>query len=136
MLLYVFFVINFVENFVMIVKLIYVWIVLVSMLVSFSFNYLMNRNIYVVFFDCKIYFGQRCEVYCKECYELICIKCIIGCYKIYDVSELEELVEIRKREIEKEVEELEFKIILKFQEVNVMIFNKIDYVVIEYVIFE
>lgn len=40
-----------------------------------------------------------------------------------------------KEKLKKEVEELEFKIILKFQEVNVMIFNKIDYVVIEYVIF-
>lgn len=76
------------------------------------------------------------SVYCKECHESICIKCTIGRHKTHDVSELEELVEIRKREIEKEVEELESKIIPKFQEANAMISNKIDYVATEYAILE
>lgn len=103
---------------------------------SHDIVHLKNRNIHAVFPDCKTHLGQRCEVYCKECHESICIKCTISRYKTHDVSELEELVEIRKREIEKEVEELESKIIQKFKEVNAMISNKIDYVATEYAILE
>lgn len=127
------FVTNLAENSAMTVKLIYAWIASVSMLVSSSFQshdivHLKNRNIHAVFPDCKTHLSQRCEVYCKKCHEPICIKCSIGRHKTHDISELEELVEIRKREIEKEVEELESKIIPKFQEANAMISNKIDYV--------
>lgn len=103
---------------------------------SHDIVHLKNRNIHAVFPDCKTHLGQRCEVHCKECHESICIKCTIGRHKTHDVSELEELVEIRKREIEKEVEELESKIIPKFQEANAMISNKIDYVATEYAILE
>lgn len=103
---------------------------------SHDIVHLKNRNLHVVFPDCKTHLGQRCEVYCKECHEPICIKCSIGRHKTHDVCELDELVEIRKIEIEKEVKELESEIIPKFQGKNATISDKKDHVAAEYAILE
>lgn len=99
---------------------------------SHDIVHLKNRNIHVVFPDCKTHLGQRCEVYCKECNEPVCTKCYIGLHKNHDVSELDEIVEMMKKEIEKEIEDFESEIIPKYKERIAYISDKIEYVAAEY----
>lgn len=57
---------------------------------------------------------------CEICYIVICMICILlSVYQGYIKLEFVKVVEVKKWDINKEIEEYEFKIILKYQILNV-----------------
>ncbi|XP_078330467.1 uncharacterized protein LOC144624507 [Crassostrea virginica] len=87
----------------------------------------LDRKIQVVFPECQEHPGQRCEVNCKECNTPVCIKCIgIGPHKGHDVEELTETHENKIRKIKFDTEEIQAKLIPKYQKEDVDIGKKIS----------
>lgn len=53
--------------------------------------------------ECVSYDKYVCEIYCKDCSILICIKCVIGDYRWYNFILLEDFLEERKVEVFNEI---------------------------------
>lgn len=70
-----------------------------------------NRKVQLVFTECEFHEGQRCEAQCQQCNIPICIKCCIGPHKNHDAVDIDELVERKKQEIQKDTDEIEAKIL-------------------------
>nr|XP_022312012.1 tripartite motif-containing protein 2-like [Crassostrea virginica] len=88
---------------------------------------LLERKIQLVFPECREHSGQRCEVNCKKCYEPVCVKCIgLGPHKGHDVEELTETYEKKIRKIKSDTEEINAKIIPKYQKEDDKIGNTIS----------
>lgn len=85
---------------------------------SHDIVYFKNKKIQWVLPECTIHLGQRCEAQCQQCQIAICIKCCIGSHKNHDAVELTELLEVKKQEIQKETDEIENKIIPKYQKLD------------------
>lgn len=68
--------------------------------------------------ECTIHEGHRSEAQCQHCQIAICIKCCIGSHKNHDAVDLSELLEVKKQEIQKETDEIENKIIPKYQKLD------------------
>lgn len=66
-----------------------------------------DRTMRVVFTECELHPGQRCEVHCQQCNTPVCVFCCIGQHKGHDAIELVKVAENKKEEIRKEVEEIE-----------------------------
>ena len=87
----------------------------------------LDRKTQLVFPACQEHFGQRCEVNCKECNKPICLKCIVsGTHKGHDVEELTETHENKIWKIKSDTEEINAKLIPKYQKEDVDIGKKIS----------
>ncbi|XP_062580758.1 transcription intermediary factor 1-beta-like, partial [Saccostrea cucullata] len=71
-----------------------------------------SRKIKTVYPECQSH-RNKCETYCRDCKAAICIKCVIGSHKEHDVTEIEEIVQLQKKRLESDTEELEEKALLK-----------------------
>ena len=82
----------------------------------------LDRKIQVVLPACPEHSGQRCEVNCKECNTPVCLKCIVsGTHKGHDIEELSETHENKIRKIKSDTEEIQAKLIPKYQKEDVEI---------------
>nr|XP_022311986.1 tripartite motif-containing protein 3-like isoform X2 [Crassostrea virginica]XP_022311987.1 tripartite motif-containing protein 3-like isoform X2 [Crassostrea virginica]XP_022311988.1 tripartite motif-containing protein 3-like isoform X2 [Crassostrea virginica] len=87
----------------------------------------LDRNTKLVLPVCQEHFGQRCEVNCKECNKPVCLKCIVsGTHKGHDVEELTETHENKILKIKSDTEEINAKLIPKYQKEDVEIGKKIS----------
>ncbi|XP_078327848.1 uncharacterized protein LOC144623325 [Crassostrea virginica] len=87
----------------------------------------LDRKIQVVLPACQEHSGQRCEVNCKECNTPVCIKCIgLGPHKGHDVEELNETHDHKIRKIKSDTEEIQAKLIPKYQKEDVGIGKKMS----------
>ena len=87
----------------------------------------LDRKTKLVLPECKEQSGQRCEVNCKECNTPACLKCIAsGTHKGHDVEELTETHENKIRKIKSDTEEIQVKLISKFQKEDVAVGNNIS----------
>nr|XP_022311985.1 tripartite motif-containing protein 3-like isoform X1 [Crassostrea virginica] len=87
----------------------------------------LDRKTQLVFPACQEHFGQRCEVNCKECNKPVCLKCIVsGTHKGHDVEELTETHENKIWKIKSDTEEINAKLIPKYQKEDVEIGKKIS----------
>ncbi|XP_078330457.1 uncharacterized protein LOC144624499 [Crassostrea virginica] len=87
----------------------------------------LDRRTKLVLPACQEHSGQRCEVNCKECNTPVCIKCIgFGPHKRHDVEELTEYHENKIRKIKSDTEEIQAKLIPKYQKEDVEIGKKIS----------
>ncbi|XP_022303722.2 uncharacterized protein LOC111111184 [Crassostrea virginica] len=87
----------------------------------------LDRKTKLVLPECNEHSGQRCEVNCKECNTPVCIKCIgFGPHKGHDVEELTETHENKIRKIKSDTEEIQAKLIPKYQKEDVEIGKKIS----------
>lgn len=77
-----------------------------------------NRNTQCVLPECKIHPGRRCEVQCQQCQIPICVRCCIGTHKNHDAVELIELFEIKKQELQNFTDEIETKLIPKYNKTD------------------
>lgn len=77
-----------------------------------------NRNTQCVLPECKIHPGRRCEVQCQQCQIPICVRCCIGTHKNHDAVELVELFEIKKQELQNFTDEIETKLIPKYNKTD------------------
>nr|XP_022293307.1 uncharacterized protein LOC111103949 isoform X1 [Crassostrea virginica] len=77
-----------------------------------------NRKIQLVCPECKIHSGQRCEVFCHDCQTPVCVMCCIGPHQGHHAVELNKIIAQKKQEIQKETEEIESKLIPKYQEAD------------------
>lgn len=77
-----------------------------------------NRNTQCVLPECKIHPGRRCEVQCQKCQIPICVRCCIGTHKNHDAVELVELFEIKKQELQNVTDEIETKLIPKYNKTD------------------
>ena len=87
----------------------------------------LDRKIQVVLPQCPEHTGQRCEANCKECNRPVCLKCIVsGPHIGHDIEELIETHGNKIRKIKSDKEELQEKLIPKYQKEEVEIGNKIS----------
>ncbi|XP_022304365.2 uncharacterized protein LOC111111593 [Crassostrea virginica] len=87
----------------------------------------LHKKTQLVFSACQEHIGQRCEVNCKECNKPVCLKCIVsGTHKGHDVEELTEYHENKIRKIKSDMEEIQAKLIPKYQKEDVEIGKKIS----------
>ena len=87
----------------------------------------LDRKTKLVLPECNEHSGQRCEVNCKECNTPLCLKCIVsGSHKGHDVEELTEYHESIIRKIKSDTEEMQAKLIPKYQKADVEIGKKIS----------
>lgn len=91
-----------------------------------------NRKIRLVFNECEIHPGQRCEVHCQQCHTPVCVMCILGKHKNHEAVDLSSIVENKKKMIEEEIEEIEAKIVPKFKKRNAELNALIDTVKTEF----
>ena len=69
-----------------------------------------NRKLQLVLPECGFHSGKRCEVYCRECYIPICMKCCLGQHKGHDAEEIAEAVDSKTQCIKTKTEEMEAQI--------------------------
>ncbi|XP_078330473.1 uncharacterized protein LOC144624512 [Crassostrea virginica] len=87
----------------------------------------LDRKTKLVLPACHEHSGQRCEVNCKKCNKPVCLKCIVsGTHKGHDVEELTETHENKIRNIKSDTEEIQAKLIPKYQKEDVEIGKKIS----------
>ncbi|XP_061186407.1 uncharacterized protein LOC133194471 [Saccostrea echinata] len=80
-----------------------------------------KRNIQLVFQECEFHPHLRCQAHCQQCDVPVCIKCFLCNHKGHDVVGLSNIVVNKRKEIEKEVKEIETVIIPRFQKRKVFI---------------
>nr|XP_022308977.1 E3 ubiquitin-protein ligase Midline-1-like [Crassostrea virginica]XP_022308978.1 E3 ubiquitin-protein ligase Midline-1-like [Crassostrea virginica] len=87
----------------------------------------LDRKTKLVLPACQEHSGQRCEVNCKECNTPVCLKCIVsGTHKGHDVEELTETHENKILKIKSDTEEIQAKLIPKYQKEDIEIGKKIS----------
>nr|XP_022303442.1 uncharacterized protein LOC111111010 [Crassostrea virginica] len=87
----------------------------------------LDRKTKLVLPACQEHSGQRCEVNCKECNTPVCFKCIVsGTHKGHDVEELTETHENKILKIKSDTEEIQAKLIPKYQKEDIEIGKKIS----------
>lgn len=84
-----------------------------------------NRKTQCVLPECKIHPGCRCEVQCQQCQIPICVRCCIGTHKNHDAVELVELFEMKKQELQNCTDEIETKLIPKYNKTNADLQDKL-----------
>ncbi|XP_061179115.1 tripartite motif-containing protein 2-like [Saccostrea echinata] len=84
-----------------------------------------NRKVQLIFPECEFHPNQRCEVHCQKCDVPVCIKCFLGQHKGHDAVEISEIVQGKKQQIRREMEEIESVIIPKFKNNDAEIESKI-----------
>lgn len=77
-----------------------------------------NRKTHCVLPECKIHPGRRCEVQCQQCQIPICVRCCIGTHKNHDAVDLVELFEMKKQELQNYTDEIESKLIPKYNKTD------------------
>jgi flagellar motility protein MotE (MotC chaperone) len=70
----------------------------------------------MAFSECAIHLKQKCVVYCEQCDVPVCTKCLIGPHKGHDAVELSDIIESKKQEIKKEIQEIESTIIPRYKQ--------------------
>lgn len=77
-----------------------------------------NRKTHCVLPECKIHPGRRCEVQCQQCQIPICVRCCIGTHKNHDAVDLVERFEMKKQELQNYTDEIESKLIPKYNKTD------------------
>lgn len=85
-----------------------------------------ERSLQLIFLECEFHPGQHCETNCETCNLAVCIKCTqSGAHQGHNVVELYKVVGAKKQEIKKQTDEIESKIIPKYQATKIDIESKI-----------
>ncbi|XP_062609174.1 E3 ubiquitin-protein ligase TRIM71-like [Saccostrea cucullata] len=92
-----------------------------------------SRKIKTVYPECQSH-RIKCETYCRDCKAAVCIKCLIGSHKGHDATEIDEIVEMRRKSIESDTKELEENALLKITLMKEIVSS--DTVMIDHVISE
>ncbi|XP_048766566.2 E3 ubiquitin-protein ligase TRIM71-like [Ostrea edulis] len=77
-----------------------------------------KRKIKLVFPDCEIHPNERCEAHCKKCDVPVCLKCILGPHNGHRYEDMSEIFNKKKKDIEKETQEIESNIIPQYEKKN------------------
>lgn len=77
----------------------------------------------MIFLICKIYLKEICKLYCKICNIIICVKCCILEYKGYNFIDFEDRYNLKKINIENDIEEIENVIFFIYGEIR----NELEY---------
>ena len=75
-----------------------------------------DRKSQLILTPCPAHSGQRCQAHCQQCDVHVCVKCILGTHKSHPVFEMEDFIQKKKAEIERENQHIESVIIPKFKE--------------------
>nr|XP_022296851.1 uncharacterized protein LOC111106461 isoform X1 [Crassostrea virginica] len=85
-----------------------------------------DRKSQLILTPCPTHSGQRCQAHCQQCDIHVCVKCILGTHKSHPVFEMEDFIQKKKAEIERENQHIESVIIPKFKEEKEKSKNKIS----------
>ncbi|XP_062598906.1 uncharacterized protein LOC134260352 [Saccostrea cucullata] len=66
-----------------------------------------DRKFHLIFTNCESHKNEKCTVHCENCDKPICIKCVTGVHKGHEASDLSEIIESKKRQIEENTTHLE-----------------------------
>lgn len=99
---------------------------------SHDIVHLKNRKTELMLPECNFHPGKICEVHCQQCQIPICIKCCIGPHKNHDALELAEFVKVKKQEIKNETDEIESRIIPKYNNTDADLQDKLTKTTTEY----
>lgn len=109
----------------------------VTKLSSLSHDIVQYKNkLQLLFPECRLHQGQRCEVQCLQCKTPICVRCLIGSHKSHDAVELLELVQIRREEIQKETGEIEEELIPEYSKTDANLKDKLAKITKEFLMNE
>ncbi|XP_062599613.1 E3 ubiquitin-protein ligase TRIM71-like, partial [Saccostrea cucullata] len=91
-----------------------------------------NRKIQLVFPECELHLNLRCEVHCQKCDVPVCLKCMLGTHNGHIIKDIPENFNDKKKEIEKETQEIESTIIPRYQKENLETESKLSNLKAEY----
>ncbi|XP_056002566.1 E3 ubiquitin-protein ligase TRIM71-like [Ostrea edulis] len=91
-----------------------------------------KRKIKLVFPDCEIHPNERCEAHCKKCDVPVCLKCILGSHNGHRYEDMSDIFNKKKKDIEKETQEIDSTIIPQYEEKNEETENKLSIAVTKF----
>ncbi|XP_048776313.2 uncharacterized protein LOC125680659 [Ostrea edulis] len=77
-----------------------------------------NKQIRLVFSECKLHCNQKCEAHCRQCDVPVCMTCVLGPHKGHNAIEMLKIVKNRKERIKKDTREMETVLIPKYRTKN------------------
>ncbi|XP_062574236.1 tripartite motif-containing protein 2-like isoform X2 [Saccostrea cucullata] len=83
-----------------------------------------ERKFHLSFPNCKAHSGEKCSVKCQNCDEEVCIKCLSGAHNGHRIIEIKDIVEEKKKCVEKDTSCLK-DIIPKFEKADIEIESKL-----------
>ncbi|XP_062616128.1 uncharacterized protein LOC134277845 [Saccostrea cucullata] len=84
-----------------------------------------NRKLYLSYPNCKIHDGEICTVECQNCNVEVCIKCLSREHNGHRIIEIHNVVEEKKRTVDKDTVYLTETIIPKFEKADSEIVSKL-----------
>ncbi|XP_048750839.2 uncharacterized protein LOC125662608 [Ostrea edulis] len=91
-----------------------------------------KRKIKLVFPDCEIHPNEICEARCKKCDVPVCLKCMLDPHNGHRYEDMFDIFQKKKKDIEKETQEIESTIIPQYEEKNEETENKLSIAITEY----
>ncbi|XP_062590275.1 tripartite motif-containing protein 2-like [Saccostrea cucullata] len=67
---------------------------------------------------CPSHKNNRCETYCQDCDIPICIQCVIGLHKKHEFTDISDILQEYKRQINSDAEELESIILPRYRNID------------------
>ena len=77
-----------------------------------------QRNLHLVFSECKFHPGQRCETYCQQCQITLCTTCFIDSHRGHSIEALDSVITKKKKDIEKRTIEIEGTLIPRYKTIH------------------
>ncbi|XP_062616998.1 uncharacterized protein LOC134278722 [Saccostrea cucullata] len=84
-----------------------------------------ERKFYLSFPNCKAHSGEKCTVKCQNCDIEVCFKCLSGNHNGHIIIEIRDIVEEKKKHVEKDTDCLKDDIIPKFEKADTEIESKL-----------
>ncbi|XP_048740752.2 E3 ubiquitin-protein ligase TRIM9-like [Ostrea edulis] len=86
----------------------------------------------VDFPECEFHTNQRCEVHCQQCDVPVCLKCMRGPHNGHKIEDIPEIFSDKKKELEKEIREIESTIIPQYKKKNEETEHTLSYIMAEF----
>ncbi|XP_061196333.1 E3 ubiquitin-protein ligase TRIM71-like [Saccostrea echinata] len=84
-----------------------------------------DRKFHLSFSNCKVHSGEKCTVKCQNCDVEVCLKCLSGAHNGHRIIEMKDIVDEKKKLVEKDTAYLKDDIIPKFGKADTEIESKL-----------
>lgn len=90
-----------------------------------------KRKTQLVFTDCEDHDDQLCQGLCQQCHIPVCARCLLGRHKHHNAYDIEEVVKIKKKEIQRQTHKIENEIIPHYKKINSQLTNDLSRITAE-----
>ncbi|XP_062574706.1 uncharacterized protein LOC134236553 [Saccostrea cucullata] len=84
-----------------------------------------ERKFHLLFPNCKAHSGEKCTVKCQNCNVEVCLKCLSGSHNGHRIIDIKDIVDDKKKLMEKDAVYLKDDIIPKFEHADTEIESKL-----------